>query len=49
LKAAKEDGGADDVVNSKKEDPVKAIMELTNKLGADAVIDFVNCLKDCRK
>lgn len=45
LKAAKEDGGADDVVNSKKEDPVKAIMELTDKLDADAVIDFVNASK----
>ena len=45
LKAAKEDGGADDVVNSKKEDPVKAIMELTSNLGADAVIDFVNASK----
>jgi alcohol dehydrogenase, propanol-preferring len=45
LKAAKEDGGADDVVNSKKEDPVKAIMGLTGKLGADAVIDFVNASK----
>jgi alcohol dehydrogenase, propanol-preferring len=45
LKAAREDGGADDVINSKKEDPVKAIMELTNKLGADAVIDFVNASK----
>ena len=45
LKAAKEDGGADDVVNSKKGDPVKAIMELTGKLGADAVIDFVNASK----
>jgi alcohol dehydrogenase, propanol-preferring len=40
LKAAKEDGGADDVVNSKKEDPAKAIMELTDKLGADAVIGY---------
>ena len=45
LKAAKEDGGADDVVNSKKEDPVKAIMELTSNLGADVVIDFVNASK----
>jgi len=45
LKAAKEDGGADDVVNSKNEDPVKTIMELTEKLGADAVIDFVNASK----
>ena len=45
LKAAKEDGGADEVVNSKKEDPAKAIMELTDKLGADSVIDFVNASK----
>jgi propanol-preferring alcohol dehydrogenase len=45
LKAAKEDGGADNVVNSKNEDPVKTIMELTEKLGADAVIDFVNASK----
>jgi propanol-preferring alcohol dehydrogenase len=30
-------------VNSKKEDPVKAVMEL--KLGADAVIEFVNASK----
>jgi alcohol dehydrogenase, propanol-preferring len=37
--------GADNTINSKKEDPVKAIMELTNKLGADAVIDFVNASK----
>jgi propanol-preferring alcohol dehydrogenase len=45
LKAAKQDGGADDVVNSKNEDPVKAIMGLTGNLGADAVIDFVNASK----
>src|SRR6188472_1382278 len=44
LKAAKENG-ADAMVNSKKEDPVKAIMELTSNLGADAVIDFVNASK----
>src|ERR671919_926262 len=37
--------GADIIVNSKKEDPIKAVMELTNKLGADAVIDFVNATK----
>ncbi len=37
--------GADNTINSKKEDPVKAVMELTNKLGADAVIDFVNASK----
>ena len=44
LKAAKENG-ADAMINSKKEDPVKAIMELTSNLGADAVIDFVNASK----
>ncbi len=44
LKAAKENG-SDTTVNSKKEDPVKAVMELTNNLGADAVIDFVNATK----
>ena len=41
LKAAKENG-ADNIINSQKEDPVKAVMELTEKMGADAVIDFVN-------
>jgi propanol-preferring alcohol dehydrogenase len=44
LKAA-EENGSDTTVNSKKEDPVKAVMELTNNLGADAVIDFVNATK----
>jgi alcohol dehydrogenase, propanol-preferring len=44
LKTAK-DSGANDIINSKKEDPVKAVMELTNNLGADAVIDFVNASK----
>jgi propanol-preferring alcohol dehydrogenase len=44
LGAAKKNG-ADSIINSKKEDPVKAVMELTNKLGADAVIDFVNASK----
>src|SRR6476661_9301613 len=34
--------GADITINSKKEDPVKAVMELTDNLGADAVLDFVN-------
>src|SRR2546426_3801989 len=34
--------GANITINSKREDPVKAIAELTDKLGADAVIDFVN-------
>ena len=41
LQVAKKEG-ADIIVNSKKEDPIKAVMELTDKLGADAVIDFVN-------
>jgi alcohol dehydrogenase, propanol-preferring len=45
LKVAKNDGGADNTINSKKEDPVKAVMEMTDKLGADAVIDFVNASK----
>jgi alcohol dehydrogenase, propanol-preferring len=44
LEVAKKNG-ADITINSKKEDPVKAIMELTDKLGADAVIDFVNASK----
>lgn len=44
LKAAKENG-ADNIVNSKKEDPIKAVKELTGNLGADAVIDFVNASK----
>ena len=37
--------GADNIINSKKEDPVKAILELTDKMGADAIIDFVNASK----
>jgi propanol-preferring alcohol dehydrogenase len=41
LQVAKQNG-ADLIVNSKKEDPVNAIMELTDKLGVDAIIDFVN-------
>src|ERR671938_354579 len=44
LTAAKENG-ADNTINSKKEDPVKSVMELTDKMGADAVIDFVNASK----
>jgi propanol-preferring alcohol dehydrogenase len=42
LKVARKDGHADNIINSKKEDPVKVVMELTDKVGADAVIDFVN-------
>ena len=44
LEVAKKEG-ANIIVNSKKEDAPKAVMELTNKLGADAVIDFVNASK----
>jgi alcohol dehydrogenase, propanol-preferring len=44
LKVAKENG-ADETINSKNEDPVQRVMELTDKLGADAVIDFVNASK----
>jgi propanol-preferring alcohol dehydrogenase len=44
LGAAKQNG-ADNTINSRQEDPVKAVMELTDKMGADAVIDFVNASK----
>jgi propanol-preferring alcohol dehydrogenase len=44
LGAAKKNG-ADNIINSKKEDPVKAVVELTDKMGADAFIDFVNASK----
>jgi propanol-preferring alcohol dehydrogenase len=44
LQVAKKEG-ADIVVNLKKEDYVKVVMELTDKLGVDAVIDFVNSTK----
>src|SRR5215216_7063649 len=44
LKVAKENG-ANFVINSRKEDPVKMVMDLTEKTGADAVIDFVNATK----
>jgi propanol-preferring alcohol dehydrogenase len=44
LKAAKENG-ADNIINSRNEDPVKAVNEFTGNLGADAVIDFVNASK----
>jgi threonine dehydrogenase-like Zn-dependent dehydrogenase len=37
--------GSDIIVNSKKEDPTKVVMELTDKSGADTVIDFVNAAK----
>lgn len=41
LKVAKLNG-ADSIVNSKSENVKKSIMELTEDLGVDAVIDFVN-------
>jgi alcohol dehydrogenase, propanol-preferring len=44
LKVAKENG-ANSVVNSRKEDPVKTVMKLTDKTRPDAVIDFVNSSK----
>lgn len=44
LRAAK-NNGADIAINSKNEDAVKLVMESTGKLGADAVIDFVNSSK----
>jgi alcohol dehydrogenase, propanol-preferring len=44
LKEAKENGAAK-TINSKKEDAAKAVMELTDNMGADAVIDFVNASK----
>ena len=44
LQVAKKNG-ADVTINSKKDDPVKTIMELTGKMGVDAVIDFVNASK----
>ena len=44
LTAAKQNG-ADLVINSRNDDPVKIVKEMTDKLGADAVIDFVNSTK----
>ncbi|MDR4492379.1 MAG: alcohol dehydrogenase [Candidatus Nitrosocosmicus sp.] len=36
------DNGADDIINSKKEDVSERMMNLTDNKGVDAVIDFVN-------
>lgn len=44
LKVAKENG-ADEIVSPKDDDPAKRIMEITDNLGADAIIDFVNASK----
>jgi propanol-preferring alcohol dehydrogenase len=44
LEAAKKNG-ADHTITSTQEDPGKAVMELTDNMGADAVVDFVNASK----
>ena len=44
LKVARENG-ANEIVSPKDGDPAKRVMELTAKLGADAIIDFVNASK----
>ncbi|MFZ0184659.1 MAG: alcohol dehydrogenase [Nitrosotalea sp.] len=44
LKIAKQNG-ADFTINSKNQDVTKSIMELTDNLGVDAIIDFVNASK----
>jgi propanol-preferring alcohol dehydrogenase len=44
LKVAKENG-ADEIVSPKEGDPAKRVMEITENLGADAIIDFVNASK----
>jgi propanol-preferring alcohol dehydrogenase len=44
LTTAKQNG-ADHIINSRSDDPVKIVKEMTDKLGADAVIDFVNSSK----
>ena len=44
LSTAKQNG-ADLVINSRNDDPVKIIKEMTDRLGADVVIDFVNSTK----
>ena len=44
LKVAKENG-ADEIVSPKDGDPTKRVMEITENLGADAIIDFVNASK----
>ena len=44
LKVAKENG-ADEIVSPKDGDPAKRVMDITDNLGADAIIDFVNASK----
>lgn len=48
LKTAKENG-ADLTINSRNDDPAKIVREMTDKLGADAVIDFVNSTSSAEK
>ena len=44
LKIAKENG-ADEIVSPKDGDPAKRVMDITDNLGADVIIDFVNASK----
>ena len=44
LKVAKENG-ADEIVSPNDGDPAKRVMDITDNLGADAIIDFVNASK----
>jgi alcohol dehydrogenase, propanol-preferring len=44
LKVAKENG-ANEIVSPKDGDPAKRVMEITDNLGADTIIDFVNASK----
>jgi propanol-preferring alcohol dehydrogenase len=44
LRVAKENG-ADEVVSPKDGEPAKRVLEMTDNLGADAIIDFVNASK----
>lgn len=45
LDGAKKDGHADETINSANEDPIKSVMSMTDGLGVDSVIDFVNSSK----
>lgn len=44
LQVAKSNG-ADIIINSKTEEATKAVMEVTDRMGADAIMDFVNASK----
>ena len=43
LKAAKENG-ADNIVNSKREDPIKAVKEVNRQLGSRCCNRFCQCI-----